>query len=375
MGKPPNADHGEASNRRQLEIEAHDAVLPPGVTEAEWQREMGRWQNPRIRAFLGCLRVLGTVLESNVAILHCSPRRLNDLLATVRSVAQTLREDIRLLVDGSSLIPELENTRLAVRANLNHVDQTLLKELDAFFVPVPEDRQDQLRRFLCVAIGQIHRFLQDSFGSMVAADPRATHDADYYLSKEFPRDIEEAEWLYDSVNEIDDHLHALEPERQRLLHDAVHAMREERVIVAEERWAATNAYLDRLMTDLVPRLRRVVALRGIRLEELELLTHYANEIPALCRIVMELYESSRGMLTALAEPAGAAATGDGEERLETLNRMLTDRLIPQMKSLDDCLRDLEVFIPLWRRGISQRRALMLHPPTSLNGVGPESVPS
>jgi hypothetical protein len=313
--------------------------------------------------------MLDRVMESNVAILHCSPRRLEDMLKTVRGVAKSLRSDIRLLLNGPSLIPELEASRLAVGAHLNHVDQTLLEELDTFSEPLDNDRHDELRRYLCVAIGQLNRFLQDSFGSLVAADPRATHDADYYLSKEFPRDIEEAEWLYNSVNEIDEYLRSMEPERTRLLNEVVHTMQVERRIVFEERWAATNAYLDGLIADLTPRLRRVVALRGIRLEELELLTHYANEIPSLCRIVSELYESSIRAIAALEEDSGEAAADDEPApEVAIIHRSLCDRLIPQMRSLDNCLRDLEVFIPLWRRGISQRRALLLHPP-AFEGAG------
>jgi len=372
MSKPSAGESPDRGDDRRFEDETTPATLPTGVTEVEWRRELGRWQNPRIRAFLGCLRVLDTVLESNVAILHCSPRRLDEMLKTVRGVAKSLRSDIRLLLNGPSAIPDLEASRLAVGANLNHLDQTLLGDLDEFSDPVTEDSHDELRRFLCVAIGQLNRFLQDSFGSLVAADPRATRDADYYLSKEFPRDIEEAEWLYDSVNEIDEHLRSTEPERLKLLNEVVHTMQVERRMVFEERWAATNAYLEGLIADLAPRLRRVVALRGIRLEELELLTHYSNEIPSLCRIVSELYESS---IQAIAALEGESAESEGDDQpapeVEIIHRALCDRLVPQMRSLDDCLRDLEVFVPLWRRGISQRRALLLHPPAlATDGMQP-----
>ena len=370
MSNRSTAEEPSDADRRAIEIDASPPSLPEGVSAAAWSRELGRWQNPRIRAFLGCLRVLGGILESNVAILHCSPRRLSEMFDTFRDVVDRLRSDIPLLLGAPSLIPELDTSRLAIQANLNHVDQTLLKDLDSFPVPVTEDRTDELRRYLCVAIGQLNRFLQDSFGSLVAADPRATHDADYYLSKEFPRDIEEAEWLYDSVNEIDDHLRVLEPERQRLLNDAVRNMRSEMKVVVEERWAATHAYLERLVNDFAPRLRRVVALRGIRLEELELLSHYSIEIPTLCRIVEELYRSSLEAIAAFSEamPEGDEEMVEEISARKVLHRSLCDRLTPQMRSLDDCLRDLEVFVPLWRRGISQRRALLLHPPAEGDSV-------
>lgn len=122
--------------------------LPAGVTEADWTREMGRWQNPRIRAFLGCLRLMRDVLESNFAILHCSPTRLLDMLATVRRVAAVLRGDIALLLDGPSLIPELDASRKSARANLRHLEQSLLQDLDSFPEELPKERHDEARRFL-----------------------------------------------------------------------------------------------------------------------------------------------------------------------------------------------------------------------------------
>ncbi len=331
--------------------------LPKGVSKAAWAREMGRWQNPRIRAFLGTHRILREVLESNFAILHCSPKRLLEMLVTVRRVSELLRSDITLLLDGPSLIPELESARLAVRANLNHIDQTLLNQLDSFPDRVPVSRHDELRRFLCVAIGQVHRFLQDSFGGLVSADPRATHDADYYLSKEFPRDIEEAEWLFDSVTRLEEHLRELDRDRPRLIVDVRQTLQEGSRVPSRERWEETEHYLGRLVTELSPRLREVIALRGIRIEELELLDHYSTEIPTICRILVELHESSCEALGD-SSPDQVAAT-HGENRSLNLHRTLCERMVPQLRSLDDYLRDLGIFVPLWRRDITQRRALLL----------------
>ena len=318
---------------------------------------MGRWQNPRIRAFLGTHRILRDVLESNFAILHCSPKRLKEMLSTVRRVSVLLRTDITLLLEGPSLIPDLDSSRLAVRANLNHIEQTLLRQLDSFPERVPASRHEELRRFLCVAIGQLHRFLQDSFGGLVSADPRATHDADYYLSKEFPRDIEEAEWLFDSVTRLEEHLRDLDRDRPRLIVDIRRSLQRENRVPSRHAWADTERYLERLVTQLTPRLREVIALRGIRIEELELLDHYSTEIPTICRILAELHESS---CEALGDSRASGPSPVRQDHLPPeLHRTLCDRMVPQLRSLDDYLRDLGIFVPLWRRDITQRRALLL----------------
>ena len=65
--------------------------LPEGMSEREWNREMGRWQNPRIRTILGCLRKIAGALESNFAMLHCSPRRIQGIRDAVAEVSDRLR--------------------------------------------------------------------------------------------------------------------------------------------------------------------------------------------------------------------------------------------------------------------------------------------
>jgi hypothetical protein len=352
--------------------------LPQGVTEADWQREMGRWQNPRIRALLGCIRVLRDVLESNFAILHCSPTRIREMEATVRKVAAALRGEVSALLDGPSLIPELDASRQAVRANLGHIDQTLLKELDSYPTDLPEEQYDNLRRFLCVAIGEINGFLQDSYGALLASDPRSEHGADYYLSKQFPRDVEEAEWLHDSVVRFESTQKAYESDRENVLVEALRRLSREERIPSRAEWADVGAFLERLVSDFTPKLRDVIALKGIRLEELELLGQYATEIPTVSRIATELFESSLGALSDLEVVMSATSEGDPQEStaLKSLHALLCERIHPQLQSLDEYLRDLGIFIPVWLAGISYRRALLLRPADDrdLGGPAPSADP-
>jgi hypothetical protein len=140
-----------------------------------------------------------------------------------------------------------------------------------------------------------------------------------------------------------------------LLTETLQRVSRERRIPTRAEWADTDAFLERLESDLAVQLREVTGLKGIRLDELDLLTHYANEIPALTRIISELYASDLEAIEAIEDSID-------EEGFESLQQILSERLIPLVSSLDDALRDLGVFIPLWRRGISQRRALLLRPP-------------
>jgi hypothetical protein len=340
-------------------VDFDEVSLPRGVTEAEWRREMERWQNPRIRALLGCLRRLNGVQESNIAILNCSPRRLISMWTTVREVTARIRQDLPPLLDEASLIPDLEASRQAVAANLGHLEATLLVQIDGYPSEVPPRQHEDLRRFLCVAIGQLHAFLQDSFGSLMANDPRGRHDADYYLSRQFPRDVEESEWLYASVLALDADFREVERERRRLLPSFLEHVAGRQSLPDPDDWSGMDSFLRHLGTDFAARLRRVLSLRAIRLTELDLLSHHAAEIPITCRILAELYEAGRQAVGALSFVRAAADRNDVAHRMTALlDATVSARLIPHTRALDDSLRDLGAFIPIWRQGVSQRRALV-----------------
>ena len=70
-----------------------------------------RIQNPRIRSYLGCIRLLEQALESNYAILHCSPRRLLAIWRDVRRVCRLMQAELAPTLSQTSHIPELETAR------------------------------------------------------------------------------------------------------------------------------------------------------------------------------------------------------------------------------------------------------------------------
>jgi hypothetical protein len=339
-------------------------TLPEGMTEQEWNREMGRWQNPRIRCILWCLRKLSDVLESNFAILHCSPARIRGIQESVAEVAERLRSEGVPLFAEQSLIPELDASRQAVAVNLAHIDTTVLAPFDEFPEQLPEQDDEELRKFLCGAVGQLNAFLQDSFGSLMAADPRAHRDADYYLSKEFPRDVEESEWLYTSVLRLSELSRGFQKQRRELFPTVMESISGRRRLPEPQQWSTFEAFLRELSGGFITELRKVLAIRAIRLTELELLSHHASEIPITCRVLLELYELGRQSIASLsfahAKPDEAEQTRLADEAV--LHRAATTRIVPHVKALDDSLCDLWAFLPIWRRGISQRRALMFRAP-------------
>src|ERR1051325_7505951 len=97
--------------RQVIQVGQVQIELPEGVTALDWALERVNFQNPRIRAFLGCIRLIEDVLESNYALLHCSPERLLDIWHKVRQVAKLIRTRIAPLLETPSKIPPLEEAR------------------------------------------------------------------------------------------------------------------------------------------------------------------------------------------------------------------------------------------------------------------------
>jgi len=218
---------------RQVILVGHQRIaLPEGVTALDWSLERINYQNPRIRSFLGCIRLIEGVLESNYALLHCSPERLLDIWRKVRQVAQLIRSRLAPLLEAPSRIPRLEEARQSAALALSMLDVHVLRSLDPFPDEIAAAQLLEVRKLLCVSIGQIHAFLHDTFGALMAADPRSLHDADYFLSRRFPRDIEEAEWLHVTLVRLKRYLEELDPSRERNLAGRIASLRQDESVPA-----------------------------------------------------------------------------------------------------------------------------------------------
>ncbi len=335
--------------------------LPDGVTALDWALERINYQNPRIRSFLGCIRLIEGVLESNYALLHCSPERLLDIWAKVRQVAHLIRTQLAPLLVIPSRIPRLEEARQTAEMALSMHETHVLRELDRFQGDVNPGQLMEVRKLLCVSIGQIHSFLHDTFGAVMAADPRSLHDADYFLSRRFPRDIEEAEWLHATLVRLSNYLRELEKERAARLTEIARRIRRDEAVPSAERWELTADFLKVLLSGLTPKLKELLALRGIRFHEMEILDRHAFEIPHRCRLVLDLQttvvEAIEGIKTAVG--ASQPEKEQGVRDLIHCHTAFGRQIAARLEEIDTVLRDLVAFVPLWIEAVEKRRALLL----------------
>jgi hypothetical protein len=347
------------SHRGRVAI--YEVELPEGVTAADWGLERVRVQNPSIRSYLGCIRLLEEVLDSNYAILHCSPDRLLKIWRQVEQVCQLMRSELLPTLRERSVIPSLDDARRHAEAAFQGLAEAVLTAMERYDHSLRADQLPEVRKLLCVSIGKIYAFLRDTFGEIVANDPRSRHDADYFLSRRFAQDIEESEWLYSSVYELDELLDGLEKACSAEFADLLPRMRKERMIPPAPEWEQTGKLLDVLQGDLMRQLKEVLSLRGIRFDDMESLEAHASSISTDCRAVLEVYAVGREAIEDL-KGMGGRALSEREQRVKDLmscHRVVSGRIIELLSRLHASVRDLAKYIAASKAGIEKRRALML----------------
>jgi hypothetical protein len=351
----------EAREGGQPQVGRYEVELPEGVTAADWGLERVRVQNPSIRSYLGCIRLLEEVLDSNYAILHCSPERLLKIWRQVEQVCQLMRSELLPTLQKPSVIPSLGDARRHAEASFRALAETTLTAIERYDHALPADQFPEVRKLLCVSIGKIHAFLRDTFGEIVANDPRSRHDADYFLSRRFAQDIEESEWLYTSVYKLDELVNGLEKACLAELEDFLPKMRKERMLPPEAAWERTRGLLDILLGDLTPKLKEVLSLRGIRVNDMESVEAHALDISTCCRSLLEVYAVGRQVIEQV-KGSGGPTRIEREQKVQDLiicHRVLSGRIVELLTRLHASLRDLARQIAESKAGIEKRRALML----------------
>jgi hypothetical protein len=317
------------------------------ITPLEWAIEKVRWQNPRIRVLLGSVRSLDGVLESNFAILHCSPARLLEIWDTVRTVCSVVQTEVTPLMERPSMLPALDEAVRNARDTLTFLDGELFTPLDRFPDRPEEHQFDELRKTLCVTIGKLHGFLVDTLGEILAADPRSQHDVDYFLARKFPRDVEESEWLETSIHRLESDLVRLNAQRHADLGSVIDMMAKSGQLPSSEVWQRLADFLVLLESDFTPKLKSIVGLRAIRFGELEVMQAHARDLPESCRVVGELHATASVVLDTL---TGSTGRGDSQTIrgvAADVERVLCSRIITCLRVVEDELRDLAAFVPLW----------------------------
>jgi hypothetical protein len=365
----------EYTERRGREDWSERSVtLPAGVSESQWEEERETFQDPRLRAFLDCLRLLDEVPDSDYSILNCSPVRLREIWSKTQDIADLIGNRIAPLLEPASCIPRLDEARVNAQVAVGMLESTTLRELARFPVEIVPGSEEKVRRLLCFCTGQLQDFVQDTCGQLLAMDPRHLADTDLFLSRGFLQRVDEAEYLHDTVTELLRELERLgEMRRERLATTAIRIEEDKRLPDAGT-WQEVEILLDALQETVTPKLKRLLAMRGVRVDEMGDLDRYAMDISNACSVLQVLYELGKEAdyeaLASLEEGGEGGQTDSGV--LASVRSVLSRRLATVMRRLDEWLHDLSAFVPLWLQGIEKRRALMFSSRRQQHSASPSS---
>jgi len=344
-----------------IQVGTHRIALPEGVSLGDWSLEKVRTQNPRLRIFLACFQQLEHVSDSNYAILHCSQARLLEIWRKVREVSRLTQSKLEPTLQEHSLIPSLDNARLNTLNGYEMLNRTVLAVLEEYPQHVSASELPDVRRLLCTSIRQIQSFLRDSFSELMAADPRSSHDADYYLSTKFPQEIEAAEGLYGAVFRLNERLRELEPIWTKEVHVLREKMRQEQMIPNRDTWNDAESIMNLLVTGLTPHLREITALKGLRFKESQPMDEYTFGITYLCKMIGEVFLLGRDLIDKL-KSLPATTFDQREQRVAGIvacHQVTIERLNELLGWVESHLQDLSSYVPSWLKKIESRRALML----------------
>ena len=344
-----------------IQVGTHRVALPEGVSLSEWSLEKIRTQNPRLRIFLACFQQLEHVSDSNYAILHCSQARLLEIWRKVREVGRLSKSKLEPTLHEGSRIPRLDNARLNTLHGYEVLSRTVLAVIEEYPQHIDSSELPDVRKLLCSSIRQIQSFLRDSFSELMAADPRSSHDADYYLSTRFPQEIESAEGLYGAVFRLNERLRELEPIWTKEVHILRKNMRKEQMLPHRDTWNEAESIMNLLVTGLTPHLREITALKGLRFKESQPMDEYTFGITYLCKMLGEVYLLGRDLIDKL-KTLPANSFDEREMRVASLvacHQVTIERMNELLGWVESHLQDLSNYVPDWLRKIESRRALML----------------
>jgi hypothetical protein len=138
-------------------------------------------------------------------------------------------------------------------------------------------------------------------------------------------------------------------------------MRSDEQLPTRQTWENTAVLLEVLINGMTPKLKEVLALRGVRFHEMESLDRYAADIPVYCRLLIELYDTGMSSVAAMREtqPETEAERTQNVRDLLACHAAISHRIVGMLTRVDKSLQDLAAFLPLWLQAIERRRALLL----------------
>jgi hypothetical protein len=251
--------------------------------------------------------------------------------------------------------------------------QTALEAALAEVQQLREARVRPLREHFCTLLGELRTFLQTSFAHIAAKDPRSTESSYHFFLREFSSEAHQAIVLLKEIRDLEVFITSLEcftvaglplnPENLARILRVLFVEKEEekKRIPSGEGWKVVSVFLEKLRTELVPRLQRVCALDGIRFEDKHFLSEWAMDLARNCTLCLAQHETGYGLIQEMGRLRGEAEHSASRQSYAHIVTARTCRAM--QRSLTEICMTLTASIPyvsIMRGGVERRASIFFH---------------
>lgn len=319
---------------------------------------------------------LRELCETDRKDLEKAKLRLRELLGPLEE--QLIKVETELVDPGLELLRRREageieldsgaSLRLhsAVKNELSELDQHLSEVLEA--VANLRDRNLLLlKERICQDLGFVRTtFLQPSFAHIAAEDPRSIHTAQYFYLKEFADEAERSQQLLEAAHVLwqeleraqSTHIRGLRFTANNLNKIADRVLLERHTVPSGPGWRELAGFLEYLKDRLVPRLRMICTLPGVRFDDKDQLTRYAGEISEACSMLLAQRETAYRLMREIERTAESeGATADRAHYEEIILRITCEDMAVKLRRVSRTLVELVPYVGAMVGSIRMRTSL------------------
>lgn len=286
-------------------------------------------------------RLDGGVLSRLIKTLRESERHRGPKTVSVLAELITrLRQDL-------SLVESLEATLRHVRA---------VRECNARY----------LKERICEDMGLIRTtFLQPCFAHIAASDPRSTHSAQYFYLKEFADEARRSQQLLEKSYALWRYIENLQNTQigglqftpSNLNKIAQRVLLERKTVPAGPGWVELSTFLNALKDELVPQLRTVCVLPGVRYDDKNQLTAFAARITEDCGMLLAQRDTAYRLLQRISETPESEPPIDPSHYRNAILSVTCEDMASNLRSISKTLVELVPYIGAMVGGIRMRTSL------------------
>lgn len=235
------------------------------------------------------------------------------------------------------------------------------------------ERSKPLREDFCSIMGEFRTFLQTGFAHIAAKDPRSTESSYQYFLREFSNEAHQAIILLKEIRELEVFIGSLRqfkiaglpltPENlARILRVLFFDKDEDKKrIPSGEGWKILSAFLEKLKTDLVPRLHRVCSLDGIRFDDRNHLSAWATELTENCTRCIAQHEIGYSLIQEMGRiREDPEQTGIHKIHSHLVVARTCDDMQKSLHAICMTLTDSIPYVGIMKTGIERRASIFFH---------------